>query len=150
MITQAEIDSFCRAHALALVGASRRSNAFGNLLLKGLRENGVQVLPVHPEAEEIEGLPCVPRLATLPKSVDGLVIALPRGKVLPVLEDAQAAGIPRVWLQQGSESPEALAYAEAKSLPITYGHCLLMFLPQGAAIHRWHHSLWKWFGKVPN
>lgn len=150
MITQAEIDSFCRAKSLALVGASRKPKAFGNLLLKGLRENGVQVFPVHPEAGEIDGLSCVPSLAALPQAVEGLVIALPRNKVLPVLEAAKAAGIPRVWLQQGSESPEALAYAKAKGLPVVHGHCLVMFLPQGAAIHRWHHSLWKWLGKVPN
>lgn len=149
MITQAEIDRFCRAQSLALVGASRRPKAFGNLLLKGLRENGIRVFPVHPEADEIEGLPCVPSLAALPQAVDGLVIALPRHKVLPVVQAAVAAGISRVWLQQGSESPEALAYAKAQGLPLIHGHCLLMFLPQGAAIHRWHHTLWQWFGKVP-
>jgi len=149
MITQAEIDSFCRAKTLALVGASRRPKAFGNRLLKGLRENGIRVFPVHPQADAIEGLPCVSSLEALPQSVDGLVLALPRQKVLPELEAAVAAGIPRVWLQQGSESPEALAYAKAQGLPLIHGHCLLMFLPRGAAIHRWHHTLWQWLGKVP-
>lgn len=149
MITHAEIDSFCRAQSLALVGGSRRPKAFGNLLLKGLRENGIRVFPVHPQADAIEGLPCLPSLAALPQAVDGLVVALPRDKVLPVLEAAVAARISRVWLQQGSESPEALAYAEDKGLTVIQGHCLLMFLPRGAAIHRWHHTLWQWFGKVP-
>jgi len=41
--------------------------------------------------------------------------------VPPVLDQAKAAGIMRIWLQPGAESPEVIAHAAALGLDVIAG-----------------------------
>ena len=49
------IHDFIECKRLAVIGASRKGNKFGNMASKELRERGYQVFIVHPEADEIDG-----------------------------------------------------------------------------------------------
>jgi hypothetical protein len=65
-----------------------------------------------------------------------------------VIRDAAAAGIRHVWLQQGSESLEAITLAAELGLDVVAGECILMFArPTG--IHRAHHWLWQITHRLP-
>jgi hypothetical protein len=50
---------------------------------------------------------------------------------------------------QGAVSPEAVAFCNAHEMHVIEGYCPLMFLPQGAFIHRVHSLLLKVTGKYP-
>ena len=54
----ATVSSFLEEKRLAVIGASRSGKKFGNTALKMLVEQGYEVYPVHPEANELEGLEC--------------------------------------------------------------------------------------------
>ncbi len=64
------------------------------------------------------------------------------------MQEAIDAGIPRLWLQSGSDSKEALALCEANNVPVIHGACVLMYAQPVESVHRFHRGIWKVFGKL--
>jgi predicted CoA-binding protein len=149
MTTQKEIDDFLAGKTLALAGASRGGRKFGNTILKELLAKGYEVLPVHPVAAEIDGVPCFSSFGALPKRVEGVVLVVPPAQTEQLVRDAAAAGIRRVWMQQGAQSPEALRLCQENGISAIAGECILMFAQPSAFIHRFHRWLWGILGKLP-
>jgi predicted CoA-binding protein len=148
MTSRASIDAFIAEPALALFGLSRSGGKFGNLAWRELTKHGYRVYPVHPEAPAIAGTTCYPSLAGLPEPVNAALVVVPPAKALDVIEAIARAGIEHVWLQQGAESPEALARARELGLDVVAGECILMYArPHG--IHRAHAWIWRVLGKTP-
>jgi len=150
MTSQAAVNGFLADRTLALVGASRSGRKFGNMVLKELTAKGYRVLPVHPDAPEIDGHAAYPSLADLPEKVGGVIVVVPPAKAEQVVRDAASAGIERVWLQQGASSPAALQAAEAHGLSVVHGECILMFAEPTGSFHRVHRFIWKVFGRLPH
>lgn len=149
MAVEASPAAFLAARRFALAGASRGGRKFGNTLLRELLKRNLPVLPVHPEAAELEGLPCVPSLRDLPQPVEALVVCLPPARVPDMLRQAREAGIAHIWLQQGSVSPEALALGRQLGLEVVAGECLLLHLEPVRGPHALHRWLWRLLGKLP-
>jgi uncharacterized protein len=150
MTSRAAVDGFMAERTLALVGASRSGRKFGNAVLKELTAKGYRVLPVHRDAAEIDGHAAYGSLADLPERVGGVVVVVPPARAEQVVLEAAAAGIRRVWLQQGASSPAALAVAEAQGLSVVHGECVLMFAEPTSSIHRVHRFIWKVLGRLPH
>jgi predicted CoA-binding protein len=148
-VTSDLVRDFVAQKRLALAGASRSGKKFGNVILRELKERGYDVVPVHPEAAELEGLACARSLAELEGRVDGLVVVTPPLEAVRLVGEAAAAGVRRVWLQQGAGSDEAARVARERSVSLVHGHCLLMFLPEVRGLHRFHRGLWRLLGKLP-
>jgi hypothetical protein len=106
-------------------------------------------MAVHPTASAVHGDPCWPNFASLPEPVERALVVVKPEATEAVVRDAAAAGVRRVWVQQGAESPSALRAAEELGLDVVHGHCILMFTePLGVhGIHRW---IWKLIGKIPH
>jgi predicted CoA-binding protein len=129
MDTQALIDDFLVGRVFAVVGASTDREKYGNKVLRCYLQNDLVAWPVNPRAEEVEGVPCYPDLASLPESVHGVSVITPPAVTVSVVEQAAEAGIKRIWMQPGAESPEAVARAEELGLTvISGGPCLLVAL----------------------
>lgn len=150
MTTRQLVDDFVQHKTLALIGASRDKNKFGNIALRELRARGYRVFPVNPLAEAIDGEACYPDLASLPEPVDRLLIVLPPDKALEAVRQAQALGIQRIWLQQGAESQPAIQYCQEKGLQAVYGECILMFAKPVKFPHSAHRWVWGLLGKLPH
>ncbi len=148
-VTSGLVRDFVAQKRLALAGASRSGKKFGNVLLRELKARAYDVVPVHPNAAELEGLACSRSLSALAGRVDGLVVVTPPAQAARLVGEAAAAGIGRVWLQQGARSDEAVEVAREKGVSLVHGHCLLMFLPGVGGFHRFHRGLWKLLGKLP-
>ncbi len=80
--------------SIAIVGASRQPGKIGYIILKNLIEYGFKgkIYPVNPNATEILGLKCYPRVSAIPEPVDVVVVSVPAPKVPDVIEDAGKAG----------------------------------------------------------
>lgn len=148
MTSLAAIEHFLSAGTLAVAGASRRGRKFGNVVHQELAKKGWRVLLVHPEAAAIDGCPCVARLADLPPDVGGLVVSVPPAQAAALVREAAAAGLKQVWLQRGSESPEALAAGRETGVEVIHGQCILMHANPGG-IHRVHRWLVQVSGRLP-
>lgn len=113
MDTQGLIADWVERRVWAVVGASDNRAKFGNRIYRVLRERGYTVYPVNPTVATVEGDAAYPDVASLPDGVEVLDIVIPPQRVPPVLEQAKAAGITRIWLQPGAESPNVLAAARS-------------------------------------
>jgi predicted CoA-binding protein len=142
------IEEFITSKRIAVVGLSRNGKKFGNSILTELSKRGYEVFAVHPEAEEIAGTRCYPNLIALRGKLDAVVICISPGGVAGVLREAAAIGLQNVWLQQGAESPEAVALAEELKLNIVSGRCILMYAPPVEGFHAWHRAFYRLFAKL--
>ena len=149
MVTRSDVDGFIGEKSLAIVGVSRHGKKFGNTILKELSAKGYAMFPVHPEADSVDGVKAYPSLSSLPEKVGGAIVCVPPAKSTQVVKDAAAHGIRRIWLQQGAESPEAIAFCDEQGLSVVHGHCILMFAEPAALPHRIHGWIWRILGKVP-
>lgn len=121
MNTQERIADWVERRTWAVVGASDNRMKFGNRIYRVLRERGYTVYPVNPTLATVEGDPAYRDVAALPVGVEVLDIVIPPGRVPPVLEQAKAAGITRIWLQPGAESPAVIAHAASLGLEVIAG-----------------------------
>jgi predicted CoA-binding protein len=117
-------------------------------VFKDLTGKGYEVLPVHPEADEVAGARCFASLAELPKGVGGLILVVPPDATEKMVRNAHEAGIKRIWMQQGAESTEATRFCEENGIDVVHGQCIMMFA-EPAGIHRFHRWLNGVFGKLP-
>ncbi len=148
MTSQTSVDGFLARKTLALAGVSRSGKGFGNAVLKDLRSKGYNILPVHPNAEEIGGVRCHPSLAALPEGVGGLIVVVPPNQTEVLVEEAHRIGIERVWMQQGAESAASIRFCEENGIDLVHGECIMMFA-EPTGVHRFHRWLWGVFGKLP-
>ncbi|MBC8376686.1 MAG: CoA-binding protein [FCB group bacterium] len=148
MTDQMTIESFLGERKLALAGVSRKASKFGNAVLKELSSKGYELLLVHPEAETINGVACHGSLAELPADVGGLINVVPPVQTEKLVQEAYSAGIKKIWMQQGSDSPVAIQYCKEHEMEVVHGECILMFA-QPRGLHKFHHWLWGLFGKLP-
>ncbi len=144
------VSDFLSHRDLALVGISRNGKKFGNAIFKDLSAKGYHVYPVHPQVREIDGQTCWPSLLDLPARVDGVVVVVPPAETEKVVRDAAKAGIPRVWMQQGSESDAAIRFCRENGITVVSDACILMFAEPTVFFHRVHRWFWRLFGKSPH
>lgn len=149
MASKTAVQDFLAQHRLAVVGASRSGQKFGNTVLKELGAKGYQVYPVNPNADTIDGKRCYPSLKALPETVDGVIIVVPPAETEKVVQEAAQAGIRRVWMQQGAESESAIRFCETQGMSVVAGECILMFAEPAAIYHRMHRWVWGLLGKLP-
>lgn len=62
---------------------------------------------------------------------------------------AVAAGIAHLWIQQGAESKEALAFCKKQNLSAVSDHCILMFADPVGSFHKVHRFFKGLFGGLP-
>jgi predicted CoA-binding protein len=127
MSTSDLIHAFMSAGPWAVVGASTDRSKYGNMVLRNYQQRGMEVYPINPRADEVEGLKAYRSLADLPVKVRGISVITPPAITERVVEEAAAAGVEIVWMQPGAESAEAIARAEALGLGvIAGGACFLV------------------------
>jgi predicted CoA-binding protein len=149
MTSKAIVADFVSQRNLAVVGVSRQGKKFGNMAFRELKAKGYKLLPVHPQAEAIEGERCYPSLTALPEPVGGVLVVVPPAETEKVVREAAAAGITRIWMQQGAESAEAIKFCQENGLNAVHGECILMFAEPAAWFHRAHRWIWRLLGKLP-
>ncbi len=149
MTSRAAVERFVAERTLAIVGVSRSGKKFGNAVLKELSTKGYTLYPIHPEAASIDGHPAWRSLADTPSKAGGVIVVVPPVKAEGVVRDAHAAGIDKVWLQQGAGSPDAVRFCEQHGMTVIDGECILMFTNPTAWYHRAHRWLWNVMGKLP-
>jgi acetate---CoA ligase (ADP-forming) len=93
--TAASLRPMLEPRAVAVIGASRDRASIGRRILDALVAAGFSgpLYPVNPAAGEIGGLPAYRSVRDVPAGVDLGVVAVPRDRVLGVVDDCAAAGV---------------------------------------------------------
>ncbi|HOS94470.1 MAG TPA: CoA-binding protein [Armatimonadota bacterium] len=142
------IESVLAGKSVAVAGVSRRPRGFGRQLYIALRQRGYTTYAINPHAESIGGDPCYASPRMLPRPVDWLLAVTPRSATAQVVREAAQAGITRVWMQPGSECPEAIQAAREAGMVTVTRACLFLHLEPVTWPHSWHRALAKVFGRL--
>ncbi|MBX2992344.1 MAG: CoA-binding protein [Bacteroidetes bacterium] len=132
------IQQFFASRAFGVVGVSRNSRKFGNVILREMKNKGFAVYPVSPHLPLVEGMPCLASVDELPDSVTSIVVVVHPEAAAEIVARAHTKGITNIWLQQGAESDQAIAYAKQHGLNLVCGQCILMFTEPVKSIHAVH------------
>jgi acetyl coenzyme A synthetase (ADP forming)-like protein len=91
----ASMRPFFEPTVVAVIGANRTRGRIGSEILHNLIASGFSgtLVPVHPDAREIEGLPAVPRVSDVEGPVDLAIIAVPAATVPAAVDDCIAKGV---------------------------------------------------------
>lgn len=130
MADRTKMQEFFKGGCWAVVGASRDPFKYGSVVHQRLRSRGEKVYPVNPSAEEIDGERCYPRLGDLPEGAEQVVVVVPPERTEKVVEEADQAGIKKVWMQPGAESEAAVKYCEEHGIDVISKQCILQYMDQ--------------------
>ena len=138
---------------IAVAGVSRSGQSAGNPVLQKLRKAGYDAVPVNPHATSIDGAACYPDLASIPGSLDGVVIATHPRVSAAIVRQAAARGVTTVWFHRsfgtGSVSDEAIRECERLGLTSIVGGCPLMYCEPVDFAHKCMRTILRWRGRVP-
>ncbi|MEV5751365.1 acetate--CoA ligase family protein [Actinoallomurus sp. NPDC052308] len=122
---------------VAVVGASTKRPNFGNMFLGFYRAAGYagRLVAVHPTADEIDGVPCVPSLDG--SGVDYALVAVPAERCPDVVREAR--GVPFVQVMSGGFretgaaglEEELVAAARAAGVRLLGPNCMGVYSPAG-------------------
>ncbi len=133
---QRAIPEFLAQRRIAVVGVSR-TRGFGNVALRELRRAGYESLPVNVAADAGGGEPCFRHLSDVPAPPPAVLAVVPPGETRRLVGECIRIGVRHLWMQQGSESEEAIRLAESAGISVVHDACILMYAePHG--VHRLH------------
>jgi uncharacterized protein len=143
MSTRAQIDDFLGHKNLALVRPSSLIPVRGGRIDNELAAKGYKISVVY-----LDGPEDAPKLGNLPQPVEGAIIAVPKDRSEQAVREAVAAGVPRLWIQNGCESQAAIDLAAKSGVPMVYGHCVMMYAEPVQSVHAFHRWMSKLFGNL--
>lgn len=144
MENQTVIDKFMPLFApktVAVVGASTKGGTLPNVFIRRIRELGFSgdIYPIHPSAEEIDGLRAYRSLAETPQPVDYAYIAIAAAQIPALLSGANgrvrfaqviSSGFGEV--DEGKDLQDRLAAAaRAGGMRLIGPNCLGLYTPRG-------------------
>lgn len=148
MVTLKQIEEFIASEPIAMIGVSRNPRKFGFTAFRELKEKGMNIIPVNPFADTIHGTRVYNGINDLPPGVKGLLVVTKKEETAGVIRNAREKGYRQIWIQQLSESPEALKELEGSDINYITKQCILMhYKPNG--VHKFHGRLKKFFGRFP-
>ncbi len=121
---------------VVVCGVRGDGHGIGRAVLDNIRSGGYAgpLHVVHPRARDIDGTPAVSSFADVPGPVDLAVIAVPAERVLGIVEDAAAAGVPAAvvissgFQELGADGArlqrELAALARARNIRVVGPNCL--------------------------
>ncbi|MEM2534740.1 MAG: CoA-binding protein, partial [Candidatus Nezhaarchaeales archaeon] len=89
MSSKVSQNALLNPRSVAVVGASRFEGKVGYVILKNIIDGGYRgkIYPINPQADNILGLKCYPKVSAVNDEIDMEFIAVPVGKVLDVFDD---------------------------------------------------------------
>lgn len=91
---------------VVILGASPKPTRFAYKALLKLQQAGHEVLPVHPKAEEIEGIKVFSTLSNIKQPVDTLTLYVGPARMIDHVEEVCALKPRRIIFNPGTESDE--------------------------------------------
>jgi len=148
MVKLKQIEEFLASDPVAMAGVSRNPKKFGFAAFRELKEKGMNIIPVNPNATEIHGEKVYPDIKSLPDNVRSLIIMTAKQKTAGIIKEARERGIRQIWVQQMAESSDALKELEGSGINYITKECILMhYKPHG--IHKFHAGIRKFFRSFP-
>jgi len=109
---------------VACVGASSNDEKASYWIFAYLKAKGYQMIPVNPNATDLQGETVYPDLASVPVKVDVVQVFRRAEDVPPIAAGAIQIGAKVLWMQKGIVNNEAEQLAEAAGLQVVMDRCM--------------------------
>ena len=143
------IQAFLEPKEMAVCGVSRNTKKFGRVVYDTLKEKGYTLYPVNPNTSEINGDTCFKDISDIPGHVQYLYIVTPKEQTRDIIEKAIGKGIQNIWIQQMSETSDAIELAKKNNINLIYKQCIFKFAEPVTGAHKFHRFINKLFGTYP-
>lgn len=145
---------FLTKKRIAVTGVSREPRSHGsNVVYRRLRERGYHVFAINPNADQVEGDPCYPDLASVPGGVDAVVIGTRPETAEETMRECVELGIWHVWMHRGpgagSVSTMATELGRRHGVTVIDGGCPCMFEPTADFGHKLARLVFSATGGIP-
>ena len=117
-------------HCVVILGASPKPARYAHQALRLLDDMGYRVLPVHPNFDQIDGIPVTPSLSAIQEPVHTLTLYVGPERSRDLIADIVALAPGRVILNPGTESPELEEALSLAGIPSERA-CTLVLLRTG-------------------
>jgi len=123
--TDNQIRDFLSMKKVTVIGMSKNSSKAAHYVPKYLSENGYDITPVNPTADEILGKKCYPHISEIEEEIDIVDVFRPSDQVLSVIQEAIKKKPKVIWLQEGIHNFEAEELARKEGINIVFNRCML-------------------------
>lgn len=120
-----EIREILSLKKVAVVGMSRNQDKAAHYVPKYLADNGYDISPVNPSANEILGKHCYQKVDQIESDIDIVDVFRPSDQVLPFVEDAIKIKPKVIWLQEGIHNEKAEELARKSGIKVVFNRCML-------------------------
>jgi predicted CoA-binding protein len=110
---------------VVVIGMSKHSSKAAHFVPKFLLDNGYDIIPVNPTAEEILGKKCYDSISEIDEEIEIVDIFRPSDQVLPFVQEAIKKKPKVIWLQEGIHNSEAEELARQDGIKVVYNRCML-------------------------
>lgn len=110
------------ARTIAVYGLSTDPTKDSHRVAAYLQRAGYTIIPIHPKAREILGIPCHASLEGAPRA-DIVDCFRPSEELSAIVDEAIAAKAGAVWFQLGLMDADAARRAEAAGLTVVADRC---------------------------
>jgi len=117
---------FEEVRTIAVVGLSRDPAKPSHYVPAHMQRAGYRIIPVTPHLGTVLGETTSPDLASVPVSMDLVLVFRPGPECLRVAEQAIAAGVPRIWFQLHIPAGEGARRAAAAGLEVVVDRCMMV------------------------
>ena len=123
--TDEEIKQIFSLKNVAVIGISKNQEKAAHYVPKYLSQNGYNILPVNPTADEILDKKCYAKVEDVPESIDIVDVFRPSDQVLPIVQEAIKKKPKVIWLQEGIHNAEAEELARKEGIKVVFNRCML-------------------------
>ncbi len=123
--TDDEIKQIFSLKNVAVIGMSKNQEKAAHYVPKYLSQNGFNIMPVNPTADEILDKKCYPSVEEIPEPIDIVDVFRPSDQVLPVVQQAIKKKPKVIWLQEGIHNAEAEELARKEGIKVVFNRCML-------------------------
>ena len=110
---------------VVVIGMSKHSSKAAHYVPKYLADNGFDVTPVNPTADEILGKKCYDSVSEINEEIEIIDIFRPSDQVLPIIQEAIKKKPKVIWLQEGIHNSEAEELARKEGIKVVFNRCML-------------------------
>jgi predicted CoA-binding protein len=123
--TDADVRRILEYNTVAVVGCSSTPGKDAHEIPKYLQEQGYEIIPVNPTADEVLGRPAYDSLSDVEEDIDIVDVFRPSPEVAGIVDEALARDdVKVIWLQLGIHDDDAVARAEEAGLRVVQDRCM--------------------------
>ena len=120
-----EIKEIFSLKNVAVVGMSKNKEKAAHYVPKYLSDNGYNIMPVNPTADQILDKKSYHSLDEIDQEIDIVDVFRPSDQVLPVIQEAIKKKPKVIWLQEGIHNSEAEELARKEGIKVVFNRCML-------------------------